>query len=206
MCADTEGSVRFVKKERQKRLFGWMLTGSCLLMTVGCVFSDEVSPSDVPPEGASSSISSEVVVHASALEATEILVDGVKMEDVFLLESHWYGVSYQNEDSLNKLMMMKYSDKDSVTPQARNGARLRLVFAASEGTPEKMTVTQQGNTLQANTGIPYDIRDVELTEDDSGYSFDIDFGAFSMYYYLVSCRWSNGNAAEYAFALERLAE
>ena len=44
-----------------------------------------------------------------AEEAAEILVDGEKTKDIFLLASSWYGVSYQNEDSLNKLMMMKYS-------------------------------------------------------------------------------------------------
>lgn len=190
-------------KEQRKRLIGWVLAGTCLLMTAGCGFSDAVSPSDA----LSSPISSDPVVTGNALEAAEILVDGAKTEDVFLLGSHWYGVSYQSEDSLNKLMMMKYSDKDSVIPQARDGARIRFVFAEPEGSPEELTVTQQGNTLQANTGIPYDIKEVELTEDGSGgYYFDIDFGSFSMYYYVATCRWSNGNTAEYAFALERAAE
>ena len=95
--------------------------------------------------------------------------------------------------------------KDSAIPQARNGARVNIRFAASEGVPEELTVTQQGNTVQANTGIPYDIRENELTRDEDGYYFDIDFGTFTMYYYVAACRWSNGNTAEYAFALERSA-
>ncbi len=133
-------------------------------MTAGCGLRDAVSPSDAVSRPASS----EAVPATGVSEAVEILVDGEKTEDVFLLSSSWYGVSYQNEDSLNKLMMMKYAAKDSVIPQARNGARVNIRFAASEGVPEELTVTQQGNTVQANTGIPYDIRENELTRDEDG--------------------------------------
>ena len=184
-----------------RRLLGWLLAGACCLMTAGCGLRDAVSPSDAVSRPASS----EAVPATGVSEAVEILVDGEKTEDVFLLSSSWYGVSYQNEDSLNKLMMMKYAAKDSAIPQARNGARVNIRFAASEGVPEELTVTQQGNTVQANTGIPYDIRENELTRDEDGYYFDIDFGTFTMYYYVAACRWSNGNTAEYAFALERSA-
>ncbi len=192
-----------MEKNQCKRFLELLVAGACVLAAAGCGIASVVSPSDA----ASEAVSSAFVPAVKAEEAAEILVDGEKTKDIFLLASSWYGVSYQNEDSLNKLMMMKYSDKDSVIPQARDGAKVSFVFADSEGTPEELTVTQQGNTVQANTGIPYDIKDVELTEDGSGeYSFDIDFGKFSMYYYVAECRWSNGNTAQYAFALERSAD
>ena len=192
-----------MKNVKWKKWLVMLTVGVCGLVMAGCGMSGAVSPSDTsrPP------VSSEAPVVVNALEAAEILVDGEKNPDVFLLGSDWYGVSYQNKDSLNKIMMMKYSGDDSVIPQARDGAKVSLLFASPEGMPEEVTVTRQGNTVKANTGIPYDINETELSRDgQSGYCFAMDFGEFSMYYFVVDCRWSNGNTAEYAFALERSAE
>ena len=71
--------------------------------------------------------------------------------------------------------------------------------------------TDKVNKFERRQGVAqyfynlYDIRENELTRDEDGYYFDIDFGTFTMYYYVAACRWSNGNTAEYAFALERSA-
>lgn len=192
-----------MRRNQCKRLLALLLAVMCVLTAAGCSLSAPVTPSDA----VSRPVSSEPAVLVNALEAVEITADGVKMEDVFLLESNWYGASYQSEDSLNKLMMMKYSAENSVIPQASDGSRVNMMFAVSEGMPEELTVTQQGNTVRANTGIPYDINEVGLTDNgEGGCYFDIAFGNFTMYYYVAECRWSNGNTAKYAFALERSVE
>lgn len=151
--------------------------------------------------GIDSEVSSQQII--SAENAVEIYVDETKLEDCFLLQSNWNGEEYQNENSLNQLMMVEYMSSDSVIPQAKNKAIVTFKFAGEEN-PESVKLTQQANTFMANTGIPYDIVELELSQnEDDDYYFQVSFSGYSMYYYTLDCEWSDGNTAQYAFALER---
>lgn len=139
----------------------------------------------------------------SANEAVSIYAGETKVDDCFLMSSHWYEEDYQNENSLNQLMMVEYMSDSSVIPQAKNATVVTFEFAGDEK-PELVKLTQQANTFKANTGIPYNIIEIKLSQEQDGdYYFTVDFNKYSMYYYTLDCEWSNGNTAQYAFALER---
>ena len=121
-----------------------------------------------------------------------------------MLKYNWYGGEFVSDDSFNKMMMDKYASEGCYAPFAKQEAELSFVFAPSEGIPSVIKLTQYANTVRANSGIPYDTLEPEMTKkDDSTYSFHIDFREFKMYYYLLECEWPNGNKAQYAFAVEK---
>lgn len=150
----------------------------------------------------SSEVSSQLSI--SAEEAVSIYVGEIKLDDCFLMNSLWDGKDYQNENSLNQLMTVEYMSADSVIPQAQNATVVTFKFAGDEK-PESVKLTQQANTFKVNTGIPYDIIEVKLSQNQDGdYYFAVDFDSYPMYYYMLDCEWINGNKAQYAFALERV--
>ena len=170
------------------------------LLTPGCSYSRAAFPSDDAPAETGSAAQT----HAEASEAMQVLVDGDRIRDLFVMKGNWYGEMYENENSLNMQMMAAYSNPDSDAPQAADGARVRLVFDAVEGMPAEIRLTQQGNTVRANTGLPFDVQEIEPEwPEEGGCAFTVSFGKMRMYYYLAECRWDNGNSASYAFALEK---
>lgn len=159
----------------------------------------EISETDI---GVSSEVSSETYMRAE--DAVEIYADENVIYDVFLMKSYWNREEYQNENSLNQLMTVEYMSSNSAVPQAANSTEITFKFAGDEK-PQFVKLTQQANTFKVNTGIPYDIKEVELSKNsDDDYCFTVDFEQYPMYYYTLDCEWSSGNTAQYAFALERV--
>lgn len=171
------------------------------LMLVSCsdssaeVSDSDISASDIPQ------VSSEI--RLTAEESVTVTVDEQELADCFLLKSLWYGETFENKSSLNQLMMEKYMSEDSVIPQAFNKSIIRFIFNGDEKS-SSVKLTQHANTFTANTGIPYNIKEIELQQDENGgYFFEMDFDGFAMYYYQLDCEWDNGNSAQYVFALEK---
>lgn len=176
-----------------------ILCAVLLLNSCGGSSADEVSKSDA------AEVSSEVssAIQVTAENAVTVNVGEQKLEDCFLLKSMWDGEEFENKSSLNRLMIEKYMSEDSIVPKAADKSIIRFAFAGNDK-PVSVKLTQQANTFVANTGIPYKIEEIELQQDESGeYYFEIDFASFTMYYYQLDCEWSNGNWAQYVFALEK---
>ncbi len=124
--------------------------------------------------------------------------------EIFLLQYNWYGKEFVSEDSLNKTMMLHYVSKDTRAPYAKDNAEIRISFDEAEGVPSSFRLTQYANTVRANSGLPFDTAEIELTAvADRTFAFTLDYRKYGMYYYLLECEWENGNAAQYAFAVEK---
>ena len=148
--------------------------------------------------------SEEKTAHIGAGEAIRLLVAGKEDGEFFLLRSDWHGEEFDSEDSLQKLMMARYSPSDIHAPTAADGDTVSIVFDPSEPSPSEVSLTQIANTVRANTGIPYSEQEPELLNDGGyTYSFEVGFGEFDMFYYLLECRWTDGNSATFCFALEK---
>lgn len=172
-----------------------MLCTALMLASCGKNSSDNVSDSDI------SKVSSEIQLTAE--ESVTVMAGEQKIEDCFILKSLWYGEEFKNKSSLNQLMMEKYMSEDSVIPQAVDKSTVKFIFNGNDK-PSSVKLTQQANTFAANTGIPYNIKEIELQQNENGeYFFEIDFEKFTMYYYQLDCGWDNGNSAQYVFALEK---
>lgn len=166
----------------------------------GC---DQVQkPSEATPGDAVSS--AEEIVRTEAAQAVEIRIDGVKNDEIFVMQYNWYGEEFVSKDSLNKTMMKNYVSEGNHAPYAVNKAALSLAFDTPEGVPSAITLTQYANTVRASSALPFDVLEQELTrENDGSYSIVIDFRSYKMYYYLLKCEWENGNSSQYAFAVEK---
>ena len=133
--------------------------------------------------------------------------DGNEVGEIFLLQYNWYGKEFVSEDSLNKTMMLHYVSKDTRAPYAKDNAEIRISFDEAEGVPSSFRLTQYANTVRANSGLPFDTAEIELTAvADRTFAFTLDYRKYKMYYYLLECEWENGNAAQYAFAVEKTKE
>ncbi len=156
------------------------------------VSNSDISATDVPSE-----------IQLTAEESITVIVREDKLNDCFVLKSMWYGKKFKNKSSLNQLMMEKYMSDDSVIPQATNKSTIKFRFEGTDK-PSSVKLTQYANTFVANTGIPFEIEEIELQQNENGeYYFEIKFGSFKMYYYQLDCEWDNGNSAQYVFALEK---
>ena len=174
----------------------------CLLLA-SCGAPSVKEPAPASPSDLSSRVE-EKAPPISADEAVKVLVDGEPVSEVFLLKYDWNGESFESEDSLNKIMMAHYALEGSLAPAAGDGSEITFELAASEGIPSSVSLTQSGNTVRANTGLPYDNTEIELTaRDDFTYSFTLQYRKLRMYYYQLDCRWENGNTASYVFAVEK---
>ena len=172
-----------------------MLCTALMLASCGKNSSDNVSDSDI------SQVSSEIQLTAE--ESVTVMAGEQKIEDCFILKSLWFGEEFKNKSSLNQLMMEKYMSDDSVIPQAVDKSTVKFIFNGKDK-PSSVKLTQQANTFAANTGIPYNIKEIELQQNENGeYFFEIDFEKFTMYYYQLDCEWDNSNSAQYVFALEK---
>ena len=142
--------------------------------------------------------------HVEASEAVSVLINGEKVDEVFMLQYNWYGKEFVAEDSFNKIMMDSYAPAGKRAPYAKNESEVSFAFVSSEEIPSDMKVTQYANTVRANSGIPYDTVEIELISNEDGtFGFAIDYRRFSMYYYILECEWENGNSAKFAFAVEK---
>ena len=104
-------------------------------------------------------------------------------------------------------MMLHYVSKDTRAPYAKDNAEIRISFDEAEGVPSSFRLTQYANTVRANSGLPFDTAEIELTAvADRTFAFTLDYRKYKMYYYLLECEWENGNAAQYAFAVEKTKE
>jgi hypothetical protein len=171
----------------------------------GCAPGPAPETETVTPADVSAIVSSEEeIVHIGADEAVRVLLDGEEHGEIFLLASRWYGEEFESEDSLNKRMMMSYSAEGSHAPYALNGCEVALVFDSAEGTPSSVRLTQIANTVRSNTGMSYKTEEIVLSDrEDGGYSFELNFRDYRMYYFELECGWENGNTARYVFALEK---
>ena len=156
------------------------------------------------PSDAVSSEVEEPVKHVEASEAVSVLINGEKVDEVFMLQYNWYGKEFVAEDSFNKIMMDSYAPAGKRAPYAKNESEVSFAFVSSEEIPSDVKVTQYANTVRANSGIPYDTVEIELISNEDGtFGFAIDYRRFSMYYYILECEWENGNSAKFAFAVEK---
>ncbi len=187
-----------IRKNTAAAMLAIGLAASCAFS--GCTpakgGTGEVSPGDAVS-------SQQEVEPVDVSEAVEIQINGEKINDVWLLQYNWYGEEFVSEDSLNKIMMTTYSPEGSHAPAASEGDTVSFVMAASEQNPSEVRLTQYGNTIRLNTGRPYDTLEPELANDGgSTYSFCIEFRKLKMYYYVLDCKWANGNSVQCAFAVE----
>lgn len=183
------------------RLIICSLMLSAVLTFVGCNGNAEDSDNISDSDTVSSAVSSEPSITAE--EIVEIYVGETKVGDVFLMKSNWYGEEYDSGYTLNRLMMEKYLPEDSVIPQAADKSILTFKFAGDVN-PNSVELIQQGNTFMSDTGMSYQIEPMQLNMDKNGnYLFEVRFGSFKMYYYQLDCKWSNGNSAQYVFALKK---
>lgn len=170
---------------------------SVMLLLTACANNrtvNNISDSD-------SAVSSEIAEKTTPEEAVVVFIGQARLEDFFLLRSEWYGESYENPSSLNRLMMEKYALNEEAVLVVPNRESVNIEFKEA---PEKIIVTRYGNTISANSGIPYDITDVEIGEIiDNKCSFIVNYNKFKMLYYTIECSWSNGNSAEYCFAVRK---
>ncbi len=184
-----------MKKINFIALAGAMLCAVLMLASCGGNSSDNVSNSDT------SQVSSEV--RLTAEESVTLTAGEQEVTDCFVLKSLWYGEKFEDKSSLNQFMIEKYMSDDSVIPQTADKSTVKITFNGGEK-PSSVKLTQHANTFKANTGIPYQIDEIELQQNENGeYFFEIDFGSFKMYYYQLDCEWGNGNSAQYVFALEK---
>lgn len=184
------------------RTLSFMISLSILMLSAAGCTSDKASvasPSDVV-----SSREEEVVITTEASDAVSVMINGEKVDDVFLLQYNWYGKDFVSEDSLNKIMMDNYAPKGNSAPTAANNSEISFVFDSLEGLPSVVKLTQYANTVRANSGLPYDTADIELVKnEDNNFCFTLDYRKFKMFYYQLECEWENGNNAKYAFAVEK---
>ena len=175
--------------------------GIITMLFFGC--SSQKPPVASPSDAVSSEVE-EKITHVEASQAVSVLINGEKVDEVFMLQYNWYDNEFVAEDSFNKIMMDNYAPAGKRAPYAKNESELAFAFASSEGIPSVIKVTQYANTVRANSGIPFDTVEVELISNEDGtFSFTLDYRRFRMYYYLLECEWENGNSAKYAFAVEK---
>lgn len=184
---------------KKGKVIACVLALSMVLTLVGCGGQNDADVSET--DKASSAVSSEQSFTAE--EAVAIYVGETEIRDVFLMKSSWDGEEYDSGYTLNRLMIEKYLSDDSLMPQAENKSILTFKFAGDVN-PNSVMLIQQGNTFMSDTGMPYEIEPMQLNVTDSGdYQFEIQFGSLKMYYYQLECTWSNGNSAEYTFAVKK---
>jgi len=186
-----------------------MTKAAALLVSVGmltvylCGCTSQKTSVASPSDAVSSEVE-EPVKHVEASEAVSVLINGEKVDEVFMLQYNWYGKEFVAEDSFNKIMMDSYAPAGKRAPYAKNESEVSFAFVSSEEIPSDMKVTQYANTVRANSGIPYDTVEIELISNEDGtFGFAIDYRRFSMYYYILECEWENGNSAKFAFAVEK---
>ena len=73
---------------------------------------------------------------------------------------------------------------------------------------DALTVTADGNEVGEIFLLQYNWYGKEFVSEDSlnadrTFAFTLDYRKYGMYYYLLECEWENGNAAQYAFAVEK---
>lgn len=174
------------------------------MLTVSLPGCSPAQPSVASPSDFASSEADVAENRADASDAVSVMVEGQQDTEVFLLSYNWYGEEFVSKDSLNKLMMENYAPEGKNAPYVPDGAALSFSFVETEELPTVMKLTQYANTVRANSGIPYEAFDIELSSDENGeYGFTLDYRTYRMYYYILRCEWQNGNAAEYAFAVEK---
>ena len=191
--------------EKMKKCLAVLLALCGLIGVSGC--SSDVAPDKKPvtPSDLVSDVSSrEEATRISVEEAVSIRLDGEDDSEVFLLSCSWYGEEFRSEDSLNKMMMMKYITEGSHAPYAANHCVVTIEPDASEGDLMFMRLTQIANTVRVDSGLPYTAEEIDLALGEDGTrSFEVSFRDYQMYYYELDCQWKNGNAARYVFALEK---
>ena len=175
----------------------------CLLAASTACGGKEKNTNAVSPADTLSS-QEQTVRRVNVDEAFTVTADGNEVGEIFLLQYNWYGKEFVSEDSLNKTMMLHYVSKDTRAPYAKDNAEIRISFDEAEGVPSSFRLTQYANTVRANSGLPFDTAEIELTAvADRTFAFTLDYRKYGMYYYLLECEWENGNAAQYAFAVEK---
>ena len=175
------------------------------LTLTGCAGDQKptVTPSDTQVSDVQVS-SVEEIKHIDVTEAVQICIDHELNEEIFILEYNWYGSKFVSDDSLNKTMLDHYAPKYHYAPRVAQGASLSFVCNPAEELPDVIKLTQYGNTVRADSGLPYDTNDIELVkEGENTYRFTLDYRSFKMYYYLLQCEWQNGNTLKIAFAVEK---
>lgn len=141
----------------------------------------------------------------SASEAVGILIDGEKISEYFMIQYNWYGEEFVSDDSFHKIMMDHYAPKGNYAPYAKLDAEISFAFDPEEGVPSDIKLTQYANTVRSDSGLPYDTREINLDSNENGIlSFKVNYRYFKMFYYLLECKWENGNTAKYAFAVENM--
>ena len=186
-----------------------MKKAAALLISIGIITAltgtgcaEEPEPTVTPSEIQVSSV--EEIKHIDVTEAVKISIDQEADVEIFILEYNWYGSEFISDDSLNKTMLDHYAPKYHYAPRVPQGAALSFVFDPSEELPDVIKLTQYGNTVRADSGLPYDTNEIELlNEGDNTYRFILDYRSFKMYYYLLECDWQNGNKLKIAFAVEK---
>lgn len=162
--------------------------------------SSSVSPGDALPSS---------VVEVSRIDVTDeigICFDHEKNDEIFILEYKWYGEEFVSDDSLNKTMLDHYAPRLHHAPRVDQDTVISVVFEPSEKLPSAINLTQYGNTVRSDSGLPYDTIAIELVNEDEdpfAYSFRLDYRNLKMYYYLLECQWENGNMIKIAFAVEK---
>ena len=175
-----------------------------LLLCSGCSLTGGKADTDTSLESTAVS-SQEEVRHVDATEVLEVQINGQKNDEVFWLQYTWYGEEYSSVDSFHKIMMTNYSPKGNSAPGASESDKVSFIFNKQEEAPDVIKLTQYANTVRADSGLPYDVLELKLTNDGHNvYSFHIQYRDYKMYYYLLECEWTNGNKLQCAFALEKL--
>lgn len=190
-------------KNRISAVLSLLLALGAAAVMAGCSGgSADVSPSDVSGQAdvSSQTESTEVPVD----KALEIRVGDKTDDEVFLLRYVWNGEEFASEDSFQKIMMTRYMPEGNHAPTAAEDDVISFAFSKDVEAPSEIKLTQMGNTVRADTGLPYDTLEPELTDDGEGtYSFPIHFRGFKMYYYYLDCQWANGDELHCGFALEK---
>ncbi len=129
-----------------------------------------------------------------------------KLEDYHILPSVWNGAIYDRA-SYQQVFYKEFAEADGSPQIVPEGANILVSFF--QNAPDEVSVTRDPFTFDRfplHTSRPYvDLNmtfDIAADGDAARYTFPVEYDDNVVLYYVLTCRWENGNEVELAFAVQ----